>query len=370
MTMVMRDDEHNAVDGQPAEERAGGVWFSLTPDDAAVLDARLEQRRAGVTGGPMPAGSASRARSVDQLLSLLDLAEFEAEQPAGDLVSRTMAAVTQERQRERFARQVEMVSSGGGVGRGPGLGLRQLLTAAAVLLIGTSVLLPVLSQSQGQSQRIACMSRFGQLGQAFGMYASDNQGQAPRYATRPGLTWWNVGQTAEPGRYEATQRSAAEVKVLSNTAHLFILVNDGLTSLASLACPSNAAAQREIDPAQRDWADARQVSYSYQNQYTPEPLRLSEHPGLVILADKNPLFRVRSQGQASLYHDASTRIGSNSRAHGEGGQNTLWGDGSAHWTVRPERDGDNIWTTRRVGVGHVYRGDETPKGQGDSFLVP
>ncbi|MEM6749770.1 MAG: hypothetical protein AAGA57_09215 [Planctomycetota bacterium] len=341
----------------------------LCPADGAALDALLGARAMGVDvaggAGPMPAEASDRAPGVRGLLSLLDRMP-EAEGPDGahppaDLSRRTIDAVAEARQRERFAEQVQAFAQGP---RAVAFSWRQLGAAAAAVILGVAMLIPVLNNNQQQAQQIACRSNLGSVGQAFMGYAASNRGALPRYQVQPGAVWWNVGSGAGDG------------PVQSNASHLLILMHENLVRLEQLACPSRGdAATGSLIANQRDWSRPEAVSYSYQNQYRAEATKLELNPKLIILADKNPLLRTRSDG-TGMFHDTSVALGSVSEAHGDDGHNLLLADGSARWAFRTTHDtgrhgADNMWTPVGAEPGQALQGTELPESSSfDSFLVP
>lgn len=330
----------------------------LSPADGQRLDARLDPPQAQAP----PADAARRDQQLEQVLTLLD--QWPAE--AGDqaLVDRTLERIRAAEESQRLTEQAQMLAAGDGAGGGtlkPGGGFGQVLTVAGVILIAVSLLLPVLAQNQHMAQQIACQTNLKAAGTAIQQYASDHNGLLPRDQIKEGARWWDVG---EPRDKEGT--------VHSNAAHLYLLVRKHYISPDKLACPSNPHAHPERMTRQHhDWPSVKAVSYSYQNQYTAEPIRMDRCPNLGLLADKNPLFVV-SQGQVAF--DADQRPTAPSRMHRRRGQNMLTADCSVDWTFRPiaHRDNaiepDNIWLPAEK-ISH-YNGDETPSHPRDSFLVP
>lgn len=334
----------------------------LSDEDARALDALLGAEAGdGVTG--VWGGDPARLRRVSALLNLLDAAtpapgSAPGSVPDDALVARTMTAIEQARQRERFASQVQMLSTSDG---SIGASWRQVLSAAAVFVIGLSLLLPFMDRSRAESQRIACAANLMDAGQAFGAYAADFGGVMPRGRVEPGSAWWHVGQTPK----------SDDAPVRSNAAHLYILISRGYLQPEQLACPENPHALRsEHREGIRDWASAEAVSYSYQNQYTDQPFQLLATPNLAVLADKNPLFVIRV-GRVAFDQDAPRAAPS--KVHDNRGQNVLKADGTVAWTLRPmirragQRGVDNIWVAQGV---DRYTGNERPSSPDDSFLVP
>lgn len=328
----------------------------LCEDDGRALDALLEARASGADRGPMPAGLGERTDKVARLLSLLDADTVEA--PSSGLTARTLEAIRSQQQRQRFTAQVQMLA---GPRRSLDVDWRQLATAAAVFILGAALLMPVMDRQQADSRRIAGMGNMSQAGVAISSYAADNRGQMPRGDIRPGSVWWNVGQAG----------TANGRPVSSNSAHLYRLIKKGYTNATTLTCPENAFSDNESLTSQHnDWTGPRAVSFSYQNQYRPQMLRLEEAPGMAILADRNPLFD--AEGDHVVFKER-VPLTATSRAHHGAGQNVLTADGTVTWKVRPTVDlfgseqDDNIWAAGGV---DFYNGTELPSDALDSFLVP
>jgi hypothetical protein len=333
---------------------------TLCPDDAAVLDALLEARAAGAENGPLPPGAAERAPRLRKLLGLLDHADAQHDQQITDahldeLTTRTLDAVHEQRQRQRFAQQVAIFAE---PRRTMGVAWRQVMTAAAVFLIGLSLLLPVLNKVDADAKRTQCASNLQAVGAGFGSFAEQHQGQMPRYAQQA-PAWWRVGQ------------GDAQRPVASNSANLYLLVRGGFVQADLLNCPANEHAPEKGEMTARDfdYPSHQAVSFSYQNQ-SGQPIRFDQVAAVAILADKNPLFVIKP-GQFATRVDLTTAAPS--VVHGKRGQNVLVGNGSVTWTVRPimqradDGEADNIWTVRGI---TTYSGDETPADPQDSFLVP
>ena len=324
----------------------------LCAEDGQVLDLLLAAKREGRASTPLPPGCAERAQRLNSLLTLLDGYPMDAT-VEDDLVRRTIERATAARQQERFAEQVQMLSQPPGAS---GFRWREVLTAAAIVLIGMSLLVPTLHRTRQDAIQQACLANLGEAGKGIAQYASDHNGMLPHHDTHPGTVWWNVGDPAH-----------------SNSAQLYLLVRDGyVKSPQVLACPGNAYAPQPGDLTRNDldWPDARAVSYSYQDQFTATPIRIDQHPNLAVLADKNPLFVTRV---GRMTFDSHLKQTMPSRTHGGLGQNVLRLNGSAVWMVRPltPRAGsggeDNIWLMNGV---KQYNGTEAPQDTDDSFLVP
>lgn len=339
----------------------------LSDRDAAIVDAILGSRATGMPA-PLAPDQAERAARITAILSLLEADPVE---PApADLTARTMQRVRQHRQQQRFAAQAQMLGEERGRGFGFGMQWGQFFSAAAIVTVAMSMLFPVLARNQADARQVACANNLAAAGLAFGQYAAANNDVLPRLPVKPGSVWWNVGQPNGTSEDDPT--------VHSNSAHLFVLIATGHADARTLWCPSPERPQpKQVAKNQRDWSGPREVSFSYQNQYTDKPIRVADNPSLALLADRNPLFVYSNDGKLVTFA-RGTPMHAPSRSHGSQGQNILTADRSVRWTVRPmvARGGsvsgeDNVWT---VPNREVYEGRETPvvdrDGRVDSFLVP
>ncbi|MEM1107738.1 MAG: hypothetical protein AAGH99_03515 [Planctomycetota bacterium] len=342
-----------------AAQREADRPVEVTPlceDDGRALDAVLAN---GGQPGPRPAGLGERPERVAEVLSLLgQLVHNETadrdERADEDLVQRTVTAADEARQRERFAQQIEMFAQ---PPRTFGVGLRQIVAAAAVFLLGISVLMPTIDRQRQAQQQAACSYNLSIAGRQINQYALDHAGMLPRGPV--GESWIKTGQpdaVDADGRYQ------------SNSAHLYILIREAYVAPSRLACASNDRAVASMPGSgQRDWASPQAISYSYQNQHGVAPIRVDlSSPRLAVLADKNPLFVVRN---GKVVHDRNVKRDATTTLHDGKGQNVLTLDGGVSWTVAPRIGDDNIWQIRGYAGGYV--GNEVPADTyRDSFLVP
>ncbi|MEM0915151.1 MAG: hypothetical protein AAGK09_11145, partial [Planctomycetota bacterium] len=192
-------------------------YRSLSPADADALDALLAHRAAGADTGPLPPDSAERVAVLRRLFAVLDTdtphahdATEASPEADAELLERTVAAVNNARQRERFSQQIEML-------RQPKMGLgfswQRGLVAAAAFLLAIGLLFPTLDYQRRDAQRVAGMANLGRAGLGLSSYALANNGILPKRDALPGSSWWNVGE--EPDELGRVQ---------SNSAHLFQLV--------------------------------------------------------------------------------------------------------------------------------------------------
>lgn len=322
-----------------ADHRDSMAWQLCDADQAAV-DTLFDDQIPDTDADP------ARVERVQQVVAGLD--HLSAGDPPDDLVKRTLERIEQSKPRP-FERP--------GPGAGFGLPLRfaELGAVAAMLLIGISLLWPVMEMHRASARQIACANNLGQASIAMSRYAMDDrQGALPSRQARPGSPWWQVGESvSDPSG------------VRSNSANLYVLVEKGYISPNRLACPDNPHAMRNVVAGAKDWPTNDSISYSYQSQYTHAPIRLADAPQLAVLADRNPLF---APGPSGLVYRQSLGATPTSRAHGGRGHNIMFADGAVSWSASPVLPtGDNIWLVNGV---DNYTGTESPSAADDAFLIP
>jgi hypothetical protein len=293
-----------------AEIRTGEEFSlaSLRIEDADALDALSAagwstQRVAGVLRARAEQHDALRQLVVESMVTTgsQDL-----------LVARTLARV-QEQALRPDARAFEVPR--------PQWRWREVLSVAAVLLLGVSILSPILAATRSRQVRLGCASNLTSLARGLASYGIDNRDSLPMAsASLAGLPWWNVGQDVAQ----------------SNSANLFSLRRLGYNPIEELACAGNAHAARELPSDSWDWRDVSQVSYSYFVMFGRE--RPDAHTGssTVLLADRSPVILRALRGEP-------VRVLENSPNHAGTGQWLLRGDGSTVWTSTPVHHGDNVW---------------------------
>ena len=383
----------------PADPRARTA--RLHPADAAAVDVLMDRRSHGLDGsGPVPAGLGGRVAKVEGLLGLLDRDGVAASPAPADLAARTVERVESEsqraEQRRRFAQQIGMLSSGG-ASASP-VGIRQLLGAAAILLVGVTLLMPTLQRQQFDNLRMACMSNLGQVAQAFSAYANDYNDAMPSREVAASDSWvalmrhrFGTGGTGGTGGNGGTWGTggspsagadALATNVPSNSTNLHLLIDRGYVTAGQLSCPANEDATTVHRPAQTDWRSPAQVSFSYQDQSGRATPRFSDAPMMGILADRTPLLVIRVQGDQRLASlNNAVPVDAASPLHHGRGQNVLRANGSVKWTVQPliengsDATRDNIWLPKlgnQLGSNldaQPTTASPTPTFASDSFLV-
>lgn len=332
--------------GVPAETPAHA---ELSAADAAALDALVE---AGMDPRALAPEHAPRGTRHITLLSMLDtspLGEREAR------IERTLTAV-----QHAIDADTERYVLPDAAPRGRRLHFADLISIAALLLIGTALLFPIAGGVREYGRRAACQSGMITAGLGFGQYASDSRDLLPMASpSHAGSPWWEVGRAPER----------------SNSANLYTLVRTGYTTVGDLACPGNPSACRTGKAAgSMDWLHFPDVSYSYRNLFGRTAHGMTDSPTQVILTDRSTLI-LRGPGLLQV------RPFENSPNHRGQGQFVLVGDGSVRWLTSPILgDGDNLWLPRPLEEALArlrgeqperdLTGTETPGSDADEFVAP
>ncbi len=347
--------------------------FSINPESLRLSPADEDALEALVQSGMNPAqvSSGMRARAEAQLrvLSLLDIAPAttgasDAERRES-LITRSMKLIERESDAQRT--RLSLRPPADGASRSRTWRLADLVSVAAVLLIGAAVVWPIMAQARDSSRRAACLSNSASLASAFSLYANDHRESLPMAsASLGGLPWWNVGSKVSE----------------SNSANLYTLRRANYAPLQTMACSGNSSAVMSCDDATKsDWDRFENVSYSFLNLFgRPGVATGSVYHAVrpvVLLADRSAVV-VRARAGA-IWIDVTE----NSPNHNGSGQTALLSDGSARFLNSPDFEGDNIWLPvsiedalrrsaqlKRGGRAEPLRGIETPSSATDIFLGP
>lgn len=331
----------------------GAEVLALSPDDEDAVEQYIAS---GFSIASVSASYRARAQRADDLLRTLDL-------PAPDAADREalVAGTLNVVQRAVEKQERRMVLDPAESAPGRGFRFADLVSVAALILIGTAVIGPMVGSVRAFGQRLACTAGFGELAGAFGQYTHDFRDTLPMAtASIAGRPWWNVGNPEE-----------------SNSANLYTLARTNYTKAERLACPTNDRSRRcSKRSGESDWHCIDEVSYSYQNLFARA--RPKWHEGrarVAILVDRSPVVLLSAR-------KASIDPFSNSPNHGRAGQNALFNDGSVTWLSSPVLDnGDNIWLPRvveraiadracRSRKADPLRGTESPECAEDTFVGP
>ncbi|MGD9688114.1 MAG: hypothetical protein AB7K52_05960 [Phycisphaerales bacterium] len=329
----------------------------LSEPDTEALEALVAHR---FDPSQVTSGMRERATGQARLLSLLSTPA--AAVPDGNdreaLIRRTLGLIEAEVDGQSVRMRVEPEPLADRRWR-----LADFASIAAVLVLGSIILTPLISTARQNQMKAACSSNYSAAGFAFASYAGDFRDSMPlASASTAGTPWWNVGKPEQ-----------------SNSANLYTLASSGYVStLDPLTCPSCDAAPRgECFPGARDWTCIDEVSYSFQNLFSTTRPRWQGPERMVVLADRSPITRgsIKNQAQNPFM---------NSPNHRGSGQNVLFNDGSAKWITDPvSTSGDNIWLPRdievhilaqewanRTGRPVILIGREEPGAPGNVFLGP
>lgn len=352
LARVARARRAGADDSGPAF--TGG---DLAPEDDDALEALVA---AGMDPAQTPGPLRRRCDRLAALFATLNVAKSELG-PTNDLVQRTLARV-QESVRAEETRLSFAAPEGSSPIHGPRVRFRiaDLVSIAALVLVGFGVLMPMADAVQGASRRAACQSNMAAAGLGFGLYANSNRDALPLASASPaGRPWWFVGRGPEQ----------------SNSANLYTLVRSGVNKVSDLACGGNARAVFDDSRAQAsDWGCLEEVSYSYQNMFASERPRWTGAARVIILTDRSPVV-------LKAYNRVSIDPLENSPNHAGRGQSALYNDGAVEWIKSPvTRSGDNIWLPRAIEdvirqltqprEADPLQGTESPAGADDVFVGP
>lgn len=351
-----------------AMERANTTTnYVLTPDDEEAIDAwQLAEHRSA----KVPGSLRDRAEKLDAIGALITSAPVVAGpvRSADQLIDATMARLQHAQQTGKPRR-----SEGARLRKFP---LGDLVSVAAMLLLGVAVIWPIAASGRSHMQQLACRSNLAGVASGLGLYSGDNTGQLPMAtASAAGSQWWDVG-----------------IPERSNSANLFTLARTEYTTPQSLECGGNPNCDsRKLTCDDRDWKNIDQVSYSFRVMFGGKNPTWRSPANVVILSDKSPVVTRAVRGQVVFPAE-------NSPNHDGRGQNVLALDGSAKFMSSPiTASGDNMWLPRGIeaalaqaaqalkpgqsGVVQIngwvspnrmepIKGIETPADDRDSFVGP
>ena len=232
--------------------------------------------------------------------------------------------------------------------------LREIIAAAAMIVLMVSFGVPGLLHMRERGQRMACTANLAALGQGLQQYAQTFNASLPFAGWNPQTSW--------------SPSSDPDIATIPNRRHVYpLLLHAYVHEPRLFVCPGRGGIPMpKSQVAQRiDFIESDNVNYSYYNMAGVRP-SLQDNPNLPIMADENPLF----EDGVPLF----TRLGfgdrasSNSRAHRSVGQNVLTLDGHVQWSTTPFSglDDDNIWTLEDV---EDYTGREGPQSSADAHLI-
>lgn len=315
----------------------------LSPADEEALDALILARFEVDEVAPALRERAARVASIGT-----SLRESQIVAPA-DLTDRVMARIESAGEARTISIETARPRRNWRIG--------DLVGIAAALLLGTSVLWPMVSAARMDSVKTACLSNMRTVGGGMGMYANEYRDAMPvATAGLGGGRWWDVGR-----------------ETASNSRNLFTLVRKGFVKVEDLACPGNPGCRDCcVTPDCEDWKSLEEVSYSYQimlGGHRPAWLRPGGNPSqTIVMADRSPVVLKNARGEAVSPIE-------NSPNHQGAGQHALYSDGHVGWIGSPEvtvGNGpsariDNIWLPQPVEI--IIRQIQSQLQSGQGFVT-
>lgn len=290
-------------------------------------------------------------RSVANSLGALKL--LPEREPPADLLQKTFARIRQARQTDALIAREE-------IGRGKRastFSLREALAMAASFIVVALLFVPSVQQARRNGQINQCKSNIGEVGYALRSYANDHDQKLPVVGGKD-VRWL-------PGRENVASNSMALFKLVSPTTRY--------ARPEVFVCPAAADGKTHtIGAGMSDFPDAGCIQYSYQHALGARDLSFTDPnlaavtAGMVILGDATPLFR----GGGVDARQAATAVSDN---HSRRGLNVLYMDMHVKWVEEPKVgvNYNNIYVADSPDRCIIdYRGDETPIGPTDTFLMP
>ncbi len=288
---------------------------SLSARDAALLDALAS---CGFDPEGLEAVDPADEARVDAILNIgALLGDYPVEDADEALLHATLARI--ERYEDERAAAMQIESRGR-----PRFRLPDFITVAAVLLIGASITLPMLSSLRNASIDAACQNNLRLMSQAFTNYANDfNNAMPASHAGIGGAFGWDTTR---------------------NLDNLAPLIEHGYCGSECLECAGH---------------DRAGPGYSLQLMIPGARSGWQRATTNVVMGDRNPLVDAARIGTTKSAMSLSLN-------HGERGQNVLRNDGMVEWLVSPTIRQDNIWLPS--GVLLLQPGDRQSTAE-DIFLT-
>ncbi len=271
----------------------------------------------------------------------------------GNLTDKVLMRIQEESVASNRGSELHLASGAeGGPGFFPFPRMRNVIAAAACVLLMVGVFVPGISELRYRSRRAACANNLGSIYRGLSTYRESYAGVVPFAGGADGNSWL-------PG-------CSKETPFASNSRHPYLLVKLELgPEMKHFVCPSDAhgAVMDSAGASRRgDFALAKNVSYDARNLSGGSPI-LRPVKTTAYIGDRNPLF-VNAKFNESV--DPTT---TNSPAHRRRGQTILMLDGTAEFHNAPVYgpDGDNPWM---IGQLTRYTGTESQMRADDAFLVP
>ena len=281
-----------------------------------------------------------KSERLGRLLRPLDF--WQAPPPPNHLIAKVMGRVAAAADRNRSVPPRSIL-------RLPGR-LRDVVGAAASVLILVSIGIPVASMVRERSRETLCAGNLENLYAGLSAYQQIYNDSLPFAGHAVGASWLPVSDGGTP--------------FASNSRHPYLLLKQKLVAQAgAFLCPSDTQGVVAAgDPDGSDFSSARSISYDSLYLGGDDP-NVRPPTTLAYMSDANPLF-VGARFNAAVDPDRA-----NSPSHRGRGQSVLSLNGQVRFIRSPiygPKD-DNLWVIAGV---RTYRGLESPTRKDDAFLVP
>ncbi len=292
------------------EDGMKGDGMRVCAEDGRVVDSILD--------GRCEVGSEAREARVRGWLKCLEGAKVEG--MGGDLVSRTMGRVEDERMRlvptavrkEEAKREVSIPVRPFWV---------RYLREAGAMAVAASLLMMVVvlgvSQARQSAQRVACATNLEKFAGAFSAYGAANGGALPALADSADENWLRPNLGVKGAH--------------SNVDNLLPLMEVGMIRPVNLLC----AGRETMGLSKAGTFSDESRGYSYVNMFGTQRPKWDGSHGTIVMADRNPLFDTAAGGM-----DAEV----NSANHGGRGEYTVrgWDRDMGGHAERGDREGQYL----------------------------
>ena len=327
----------------------------LSDADMRVLDFLAEHGFDASRVDLLPEADRPRAMALIRQMQVLD--HYPADGADDSLVDATLARIDRWEAANEESRRFQPR-------RGAAFRLSDLIGIAAVLMVGTAVLVPIVRSVRENGFANGCRANMRTMGTALANYASQHDGLLPATASIADFgSFLGSRRAAAPAGPAGTGRMPAEAApgarrmqavgapltvdvrtpgswtrlrvqfvqwhALDHSSNLGPLVTGQYCSAGDMACPACASGS---------------PCFAYQVPRRGERFVLDRGFRSVVVADANPLTEANRLGLRASHLQSSNN-------HGQKGQNMLFSDGSVEWHTTPllpdgSNEADNIWLPR------------------------
>lgn len=244
---------------------------------------------------------------------------------------------------------VEIAQGGRG---GSFLAMRELIGLAAAIVLFVGIFVPGYRTARDAAQKVACANNMRTIAGGYANYNETYGGHLPFAGVSPGTPW-----CATDDGFQSTA---------NNSSHAYLLVQRKYVPASAFFCPARegdfAMTAQNFDEY-TNFLDVRNNSYATNLMTSPWKKGVLQS-NMPLVGDMSPLV----DEDRRLIQDGPPPA--NSTSHGRlGGQSVMRLDGSVGFYQSPKVgvEQDDIYRLQNV---NDYKGTETPKSTGDTFLVP